>query len=94
MKFIKAIFDAKKVVAAILRCSWLLVETGIAKGRKMTSYKSIKTDIANAGAKWKDSEVVVDQGMITSRNPGDLKAFSAKIIEEVKQGRHAQRSAA
>ena len=94
LKFIKAIFDAKKVVAAICHAPWLLVETGIAKGRKMTSYKSIKTDIANAGAKWEDSEVVVDQGMITSRNPGDLKAFSAKIIEEVKQGRHAQRSAA
>jgi protease I len=94
LKFIKAIFDAKKVVAAICHAPWLLVETGIAKGRKMTSYKSIKTDIANAGAKWEDSEVVVDQGVITSRNPGDLKAFSAKIIEEVKQGRHAQRSAA
>ena len=94
LKFIKAIFDAKKVVAAICHAPWLLVETGIAKGRKMTSYKSIKTDIANAGAKWEDSEVVVDQGVITSRNPGDLKAFSAKIIEEVKEGRHAQRSAA
>ena len=94
LKFIKAIFDAKKVVAAICHAPWLLVETGVAKGRKMTSYKSIKTDIANAGAKWEDSEVVVDQGMITSRNPGDLKAFSAKIIEEVKEGPHAQRSAA
>jgi protease I len=72
----------------------LLVETGIAKGRKMTSYKSIKTDVANAGAKWEDSAVVVDQGVITSRNPGDLEAFSAKIIEEVREGRHTQRSAA
>ena len=94
LKFIKAIFDAKKIVAAICHAPWLLIETGIAKGRKMTSYKSIKTDVANAGAKWEDSEVVVDQGVITSRNPGDLKAFSAKIIEEVKEGRHAQRSAA
>jgi protease I len=94
LKFIKAIFDAKKVVAAICHAPWLLVETGIAKGRKMTSYKSIKTDLTNAGAKWEDSEVVVDQGVITSRNPGDLKAFSAKIIEEVKEGRHTQRSAA
>lgn len=94
LKFIKSIFDAKKIVAAVCHAPWLLIETGIANGRKMTSYKSIKTDVANAGAKWEDSEVVVDQGVITSRNPGDLKAFSAKIIEEVKEGRHKQRSAA
>jgi protease I len=60
----------------------------------MTSYKSIETDVANAGAKWEDSEVVVDQGVITSRNPGDLEAFSAKIIEEVKEGQHTRRPAA
>jgi protease I len=94
LKFIKDIFDAKKVVAAVCHAPWLLIETGIAKGRKMTSFKSIKTDVANAGAQWEDSEVVVDQGVITSRNPGDLEAFSAKIIEEIKEGRHTQRSAA
>ena len=94
LKFIKDIFDAKKTVAAVCHGPWLLIETGIAKGRNMTSYKSIKTDMKNAGAKWEDSAVVVDQGVITSRNPGDLEAFSAKIIEEVKEGRHTQRTAA
>jgi len=94
LSFIKDIFNQKKVVAAVCHAPWLLIETGIAKGRKMTSYKSIKTDVANAGAKWEDSEVVVDNGVITSRNPGDLEAFSAKIIEEVAEGRRSRRSAA
>ncbi|CUT11067.1 ThiJPfpI family protein [Bradyrhizobium sp.] len=94
LSFVKDIFNAKKVVAAVCHAPWLLIETGIARGRKMTSYKSIKTDVINAGAAWEDSQVVADQGVITSRNPGDLEAFSAKIIEEVKEGRHLQRSAA
>jgi protease I len=94
LKFIREIFEAKKIVAAVCHAPWLLIETGIAKGRKMTSYKSIKSDVENAGAKWEDSEVVNDQGVITSRNPGDLEAFSKKIIEEVAEGRHTRRSAA
>lgn len=94
LQFIKDVFNAKKVVAAVCHAPWLLVETGIAKGRKMTSYHSIKTDVANAGAKWEDSQVVTDNGVITSRNPGDLEAFSKKIIEEVAEGRHTARSAA
>jgi len=94
LSFIKDMFNQKKIVAAVCHAPWLLIETGIAKDRKMTSYKSIKTDVMNAGAQWEDSQVVVDNGVITSRNPGDLEAFSAKIIEEIKEGRHTQRSAA
>jgi len=94
LKFIRAFYDQKKIVAAVCHAPWLLIETGIIKGRKATSYKSIKTDVINAGGKWEDSQVVNDQGVITSRNPGDLEAFSNKIIEEVSEGRHTQRSAA
>src|SRR4030088_2187466 len=94
LEFIRAFFDQKKVVAAICHAPWLLIETGIIKGRKATSYRSIKTDVINAGAKWEDSPVVTDQGVITSRQPSDLDAFSAKVMEEIAEGRHAQRSAA
>jgi deglycase len=94
LDLIKAFYKQKKVVAAVCHAPWLLIETGIIKGRKATSYKSIKTDCINAGAKWEDSQVVTDNGIITSRNPGDLEAFSNKIIEEVAEGRHERRSAA
>ncbi len=93
LSLIRAFFDAGKTVAAICHAPWLLIETGIAKGRKMTSYASIKTDVINAGARWEDSAVVTDNGVITSRNPGDLDAFSKKIIEEVREGRHQRRAA-
>jgi protease I len=93
LALIKAFFDAGKTVAAVCHAPWLLVETGIAKGRKMTSYPSIKTDVINAGGQWEDSAVVTDNGVITSRNPGDLEAFSKKIIEEVREGKHQRKAA-
>jgi protease I len=93
LKFIRAFFDQGKVVAAVCHAPWLLIETNMLKGRRATSYKSIKTDMINAGAKWEDVEVVADQGIVTSRNPGDLQAFSKKIMEEIAEGKHERPAA-
>lgn len=82
VKFVKSFFTAGHPVGVICHGVWTLVETGILEGRNVTSYHSIKTDLINAGANWVDQEVVVDGGLITSRNPGDLKAFNKKLIEE------------
>jgi protease I len=94
LDLIRAMHERKKIVAAVCHAPWLLIETGLAKGLKATSYKSIKTDMVNAGAKWEDSEVVVHRAIITSRNPGDLEAFSAKIIETLAERRGSKRTAA
>jgi protease I len=90
---VRAFWDAGKVVGAICHAPWLLVEAGVVKGRKVTSYGSIKTDVKNAGGIWSDAEVVTDQGLVTSRKPEDLPAFCSKLVEEIREGTH-QRAAA
>lgn len=91
IEIIRAFYSSGKTVAAICHAPWLLIEAGVIKGNKCTSYHSIKTDVINAGGKWRDETVVTDQGLITSRNPGDLDAFVSKIIEEVREGSHRGR---
>jgi protease I len=94
MKVVKAFIDSGKPVAAICHAPWLLVQADAVRGLNVTSYKSIRKDVENAGGKWVDKEVVADQGIITSRSPDDLKAFVPKIIEEVQGGGNLQGKAA
>jgi protease I len=88
VRFVRAFFDAGKPVAAICHAPWTLVEADVLRGRKVTSWPSLQTDIRNAGATWVDEQVVVDQGLVTSRKPDDLDAFNAKMIEEFAEGKH------
>jgi protease I len=93
MDVVRAFLDSGKVVAAVCHGPWLLVEADALDGRQATSWPSLRTDMENAGADWVDEEVVVDEGIITSRKPEDLDAFVRKIIEEVEEGKHYQRAA-
>jgi protease I len=88
IQFIREFFEAGKPVAAICHGPWTLVDAGVAKGRRMTSYPSIKNDLKNAGVDWVDEEVVVDNGLVTSRKPSDLPAFNRKMVEEFGEGIH------
>lgn len=89
VQFIREFFEAAKPVAAICHGPWTLIEADVVKGRTVTSWPSLKTDLRNAGATWVDEEVVVDQGLVTSRNPNDLPAFNSKMVEEFCEGEHA-----
>jgi protease I len=86
--FVKAFFEAGKPVGAICHGPWTLIDAGVAKGRELTSYHTLQLDLKNAGARWVDREVVVDQGLVTSRNPDDIPAFNRKLVEEFAEGRH------
>ena len=88
IQFVQQIFAAGKPVGVICHGPWTLVEADLVRGRKLTSWPSLQTDIRNAGGEWVDEEVVVDQGLVSSRKPDDLPAFCAKIIEEFAEGRH------
>jgi protease I len=93
--FVRAFFDQAKPVAAICHGPWTLVEADVLRGRTITSWPSVKTDIRNAGATWVDEEVHVDQGLVSSRKPDDLPAFCAKLVEEFCEGKHeGQRASA
>jgi protease I len=88
VEFTREFFEQGKPVAAICHAPWMLVEAGVVRGRKLTSWPSLRTDIRNAGGDWVDEQVVVDEGLVTSRKPDDIPAFNAKMIEEFAEGAH------
>ncbi|MGH8022972.1 MAG: type 1 glutamine amidotransferase domain-containing protein [Limisphaerales bacterium] len=90
VRFVRSFFESGKPVAAICHGPQMLIEADAVRGRKLTSFASIKTDLKNAGAQWVDQEVVVDNGLVTSRSPDDLPAFNAKMVEEFSEGTHQQ----
>jgi protease I len=90
--FARAFFEAGKPVAAICHAPWTLVEADVVRDRTLTSWPSLQTDIRNAGGKWVDQEVVVDEGFVTSRKPDDIPAFNDKMVEEIAEGRHEEQA--
>ncbi len=88
VQFVRSFFEAHKPVAAICHGPWMLVEADVVKGRTLTSWPSLRTDIRNAGGNWVDQEVVTEQGLVTSRKPDDIPAFNRKMIEEFAEGKH------
>ena len=93
VRFVRDFFEQGKPVGAICHAPWTLVEAGVVRGRRLTSFPSLQTDIRNAGGNWVDEEVVVDSGLVTSRKPDDLPAFNKKLIEEFAEGRQQEQSA-
>ena len=93
VQLVRDFFEQGKPVGVICHGPWMLVEAGVVRGRKVTSWPSLQTDIRNAGGDWIDQEVVVDDGLVTSRKPDDLPAFNEKIVEEFCEGRHEQQAA-
>lgn len=91
VEFIRAMWEEGKPIAAICHGPWTLVEAGIVKGRTLTSWPSLQTDIRNAGGNWVDQEVCTDAGLVTSRKPDDLSAFCSKMLEEFQEGNHSSR---
>ena len=92
VSFIRGFFEQEKPVAVICHGPWTLVEADVVRGRTLTSYPTLQTDIRNAGGEWVDQEVVTDQGLVTSRNPDDLPAFCSKLVEEIAEGKHAEQA--
>jgi protease I len=90
VQFVRDFFDSGKPISVICHGGWVLAEADVVRGRQMTSWPSLRTDLRNAGADWVDKEVVTDQGLVSSRMPKDLDAFCAKMIEEISEGKHAR----